>query len=58
MAEESRCKFLISNHDTEVTRELYKKADYIIDKKVNRFISAKPSSRVQVSELLAVYERN
>jgi len=58
MAEESRCKFLISNHDTEVTRELYKKADYIIDKKVNRFISAKSSSRVQVSELLAVYERN
>lgn len=58
IAEESRCKFLISNHDTEITRELYKNADYIIDKKVNRFISAKASSRVQVSELLAVYERN
>ena len=55
LAEESKAKVLISNHDTEFTREIYKNSSYIKTKEVKRFISAKSSSRGMVSELLAVY---
>lgn len=55
LAEKSKCKFLISNHDTEFTRELYKKADKIISRKVGRFIGANKESRKPVNELLAIY---
>jgi len=55
LAEKAPCKVLISNHDTEFTRKLYKNADNIISNKVNRFISASGDSRKSVYELLAVY---
>lgn len=49
-------KVLISNHDTEITRELYKNASRIIELNVNRSISAKGASRIKVKELIALYE--
>lgn len=46
---------LISNHDTEFTREIYKDARLkLVD--VQRNIAAKGSSRQKVSELLAIYD--
>lgn len=57
LAEESSCLFLISNHSTEFTTDLYCKADEIQIKEVNRFISAKTSSRKSVHELLAIYNK-
>lgn len=47
-------KVIISNHDTEFTRELYKNAD-IIPLKVQRGISCKATSRGKANELLAIY---
>ncbi len=58
LAESSECRFLISNHDTEVTRELYKNADRIETREVSRFISADGDSRKKVTELLAIYNRS
>jgi len=55
LAEESCCKFMISNHDTDETRELYKNADKIITRNINRFISSKGQERKPVKELLAIY---
>jgi DNA adenine methylase len=54
-AEQAPCRVLISNHDTEMSRELYKKAKVIKTKQINRFISAKATSRKKVCELLAIY---
>jgi DNA adenine methylase len=54
LAEESECKFLISNHSTEFTKELYKKAE-IIERDVGRFVGASKDSRKPVKELLAIY---
>lgn len=45
---------VISNHDTPFTRQLYKKAK-LVSFQVQRDISGKSSSRVKVSELLAIY---
>ena len=47
---------LISNHDTELTRELYQGA-ILTELQVNRFISQKGHTRNKVSELLALYLR-
>lgn len=47
-------KVIISNHDTPVSRELYKNAQ-IYPIEVRRSISAKGSSRKNASELIAVY---
>ena len=47
-------KVIISNHDTDVSRELYKNAQ-IHSLQVTRSISAKGSSRKKANELLAVY---
>lgn len=55
LAEDSCCKFLISNHDTEFTRELYKNADEILTKDVGRCINSKGQCRQPVKELLAIY---
>jgi DNA adenine methylase len=57
LAEESDCKVLISNHDTAFTRKLYRKADKIITKDIQRYISGKGANRKAVKELLAVYEK-
>jgi len=55
LAENSKSKVIISNHDTEFTRELYKNADKIIELVVTRSISASADSRKKVKELLVVY---
>lgn len=57
LAEKSEAKVLISNHDNEITRELYKNADEIVTKKVSRFIAANKESRKPVKELLAIYKK-
>lgn len=49
-------KVVISNHDNEITRKLYENATRIEAFSVRRSISAKASSRVKASELLAVWE--
>jgi DNA adenine methylase len=48
-------KVIVSNHDTPVSRELYKNAQ-IHSIQVARFISAKGSSRKKANELIAVYQ--
>lgn len=48
-------KVIISNHDTPVSRELYKNAQ-IYPIEVRRSISAKGSSRKKANELIAVYQ--
>ena len=48
-------KVIISNHDTSVSRELYKNAQ-IYPIEVRRFISAKGSSRKKANELIVVYQ--
>ena len=48
-------KVIISNHDTDVSRELYKNA-HIRSLQVSRSISAKGSSRKKANELIAVYQ--
>lgn len=57
LIEEAPCKCLVSNHDTPITRELYKNASVIETKSVSRFISAKANSRNAACELLAVYNK-
>lgn len=57
LGEKSKCLFLISNHDTKFTRELYCKADKIMTKQINRSISGKVGGRKQVTELLTVYNK-
>lgn len=46
---------IISNHDTEITRDYYKNAKQIISFPVSRVISCKGSKRTPVKELLAIY---
>ena len=48
-------KVIVSNHDTPVSRELYKNAQ-IYPIEVRRSISAKGSSRKKTNELIAVYQ--
>lgn len=55
LAENSKCLFLISNHWTDVTKELYKNADSLIEININRSISCRAESRGQVKEILAIY---
>jgi len=55
LAEESECRVLVSNHDSEITRELYKNADKIVKREVGRFVGANKESRKPVIELLAIY---
>jgi DNA adenine methylase len=56
-AEEAKCRVLISNHDTDFTRQLYSNADRIIKKEVSRSVSAKAESRKKANEILVVYEK-
>jgi len=57
VAEKSNCRFIISNHDLEFTRELYKNADDIKELRVQRTVGASADSRKQVNELLAIYNK-
>ncbi len=47
-------KVIVSNHDVDITRELYKNAT-IYPIQVTRTISAKGTSRIKANELIAVY---
>jgi len=49
-------KVIISNHDTDFTREIYKNASDIKTIDVHRSISANGSNRKKVQELIAIYE--
>ena len=55
LAEESKAKVLISNHDTKFSREIYKNAKNIKELLVTRFISADGDKRKPVKELLVTY---
>ncbi|MCJ8349671.1 Dam family site-specific DNA-(adenine-N6)-methyltransferase [Moritella sp.] len=48
---------LISNHDTEFTREIYSGAKTLSKLKVHRSISSKGHGRVKVFELMVLYEK-
>ncbi len=47
---------IISNHDTEFTRSIYKSAE-IVFFDVQRFISSKASTRTKAPELLAIFSK-
>jgi DNA adenine methylase len=47
---------LISNHDTELTRDLYQGAT-LTELQVSRFISQNGDARKKVGELLALYQQ-
>ena len=49
-------KVIISNHDTDVSRELYKNAE-IHSIQVQRSVSAKGTSRKKADELIAIYQK-
>lgn len=49
-------KIILSNHDTELTRQLYKNANHHESIEIQRFISCKVSERKKVKELIAIYE--
>lgn len=49
------CKVIISNHDTPVTRDLYKNASEIIEVSAFRSISRNGGDRGPVKELIAIY---
>lgn len=49
-------KVMISNHDTDVSRELYSSATNIYSFNVGRFIAAKGTSRQPAKELLAIWD--
>ena len=53
---EKGCTVIISNHDTDYTRDLYKEADDIIAFDVKRTISSKISERKKAPEVLAIYK--
>lgn len=55
-AQEKKCTVIISNHDTDFTRDLYKEADDIIAFDVKRTISSKVNERKKAPELLAIYK--
>jgi DNA adenine methylase len=46
---------LVSNHDTEFTRNIYQGAD-MSELQVSRFISQNGSTRIKVAELLALFQ--
>lgn len=55
VSDKKHLSVVISNHDTPLTRELYKQAE-IKSLKVLRSISQKGGNRKKVSELLAIYK--
>jgi DNA adenine methylase len=53
-AKKEGIRVVISNHDLEITREMYKNAD-ITDIDVRRNISSKASTRGKVKEIIAIF---
>ncbi|GGD73582.1 Dam family site-specific DNA-(adenine-N6)-methyltransferase [Lacimicrobium alkaliphilum] len=54
-AQQQGIPVLISNHDTELTRQIYQGAS-LKELKVGRYISQKSHARTKVDELLALYQ--
>lgn len=52
-----RAKVIISNHDTDFTRELYRGADEIVEASVQRSVGASSITRKSVKELIVVYNK-
>jgi len=50
------CNVIISNHDTEEIRNLYKEADEIVSFDVKRTIASKAANRKSAPELLAIFK--
>jgi len=50
------CNVIISNHDTDDIRDLYKEADEIVSFNVKRTIASKAANRKNAPELLAIYK--
>lgn len=57
VARKKKIPTLISNHDTEFTREIYHGANKLAKLKVHRSISRKGYGRVKVGELMALYKK-
>lgn len=55
LAEKRKGLFLISNHATDFTEDIYRSADKYRFKEVNRYISANIEGRKSVREILAIY---
>lgn len=56
-AKKKNISTLISNHDTEFTREIYSGAKNLFELKVRRSISSKGHGRIEVGELMALYKK-
>jgi len=56
LAEKSKAKVLISNHDTKFSRKIYKNSNKLTELEIKRFISADGDKRKPVKELLVVYK--
>ncbi|MDF7671006.1 Dam family site-specific DNA-(adenine-N6)-methyltransferase [Orbaceae bacterium ESL0721] len=57
MAYQKNIPVLISNHDTEYTRELYKNASSLYQAEMRRSISCAGESRKKIDEILALYQK-
>jgi len=55
LAESAKVPVLVSNHDTPLTRQLYKNASEIISYSSSRSISCEGHTRMPVQEILAVF---
>ena len=55
LSKKNKIKVVISNHDTEFTRQIYSTAE-LHQLEVHRSISSKSSTRGKVNELIAVFE--
>jgi len=53
---ELKIPFLISNNDTKLTREIYKKADDIIEVEVSRSMGSKKGTKEKKKEVLIIYK--
>ena len=58
LAEQSPNDVMISNHDTEETRYLYRNATEIVSLDVRRSFPGSAEARVKVKELIAVYRKD
>lgn len=47
---------IISNHNTKITRELYANASSVTSFEVQRYVAANAKNRINVTELLAVFD--
>ena len=55
LAQSKGATVIISNHDLEITRELYSDADEIVSVEAHRSVSSTNETRGKVQELIAIY---